>query len=279
MVNIIQHGSDGFGHQLYGLFSCLLLHGIRNYYFDGIVFINKKFHFDHLNNNEQKLCKNYLTKVVSLFNKANNINKKRYNGYIHSHEIYKIPTNYKENVIYGLDNVYYFDRINLNNHERIHHTNNINKINPFFLNDELPKNRLDSNNVVIHIRQGDALTTGRGESISSYNKKVMNLLDIFFKKYSNFTYYLHSDGDVTIFENTFKKNNIKYYIYNKNTPILQVVSDFMYSKIFICGNSGLSKACSFINNKELIIINDDNKHSLPEKTIKISEFIRIQYEK
>ena len=41
-VAIIQHGTDGFGHQLHGLLSCLALHNVDNYYFDGYSFINKK---------------------------------------------------------------------------------------------------------------------------------------------------------------------------------------------------------------------------------------------
>ena len=33
-INIIQHGTDGMGHQLHGLLSCLALHNIDKYYFD-----------------------------------------------------------------------------------------------------------------------------------------------------------------------------------------------------------------------------------------------------
>ena len=41
-IAIIQHGVDGMGHQLLGLLSCLALHNVGNYYFDGYAFINKK---------------------------------------------------------------------------------------------------------------------------------------------------------------------------------------------------------------------------------------------
>ena len=41
-INIIQHGTDGMGHQLHGLLSCLALHNINNYYFDGYIFIKKQ---------------------------------------------------------------------------------------------------------------------------------------------------------------------------------------------------------------------------------------------
>ena len=42
MIHFVQHGSDGFGHQLHGLFSSLILNDIRNYHFDAYSFIKKK---------------------------------------------------------------------------------------------------------------------------------------------------------------------------------------------------------------------------------------------
>ena len=44
-IFVIQHGTDGMGHQLHGLLSCLALHNVKNYYFDGYAFINKRFSF------------------------------------------------------------------------------------------------------------------------------------------------------------------------------------------------------------------------------------------
>lgn len=34
MIHLVQDGSDGFGHQLHGIFSCMILHNIEKYYFD-----------------------------------------------------------------------------------------------------------------------------------------------------------------------------------------------------------------------------------------------------
>lgn len=48
-IHIIQHGTDGTGHQLHGLLSCLALHNINDYYFDGIMYINKPFSYQHIN--------------------------------------------------------------------------------------------------------------------------------------------------------------------------------------------------------------------------------------
>jgi hypothetical protein len=273
MVIISQRGYDGFGHQLHGLFTCLTLHKIKNYYFDGVDYMNKKFVFQHLNSKETNDCKQYMIETIKLFNKYNNIQTNKYNKIIHSHEIYNIPINYDENILYTLDNVFFFNKVDLNEDERNKHLQNIKITNTFFFNKKLPNNRLDDNNIVIHFRQGDALTTGRGDSIKYYNTQILNVLDIFFFKYKNYTYYLHTDGDIKIFEDKLKQNNQKYIVYKKNTHILNVLSDLMYSKILICGNSSLSKVCSFINEKELIITNDDNKVSLHDKTYKISDYI------
>ena len=49
---------------------------------------------------------------------------------------------------------------------------------PLFINKYLPPKQLPDNNIVIHIRMGDALTTGRGESINNYNKALIKLIDI-----------------------------------------------------------------------------------------------------
>ena len=47
-ISIIQHGTDGMGHQLHGLLSLLALHNVDNYYFDGHAFIDKNFSFEHI---------------------------------------------------------------------------------------------------------------------------------------------------------------------------------------------------------------------------------------
>lgn len=60
-------------------------------------------------------------------------------------------------------------------------------------------------------------------------------------------------------------NIINYLIFEKKTPILQVFSDFIHSKIFVAGTSGLSIVSTFLGNKDLIIINDETKHSVNDK--------------
>ena len=272
-IHIVQHGFDGFGHQLHGLYSCLLLHNIKNYIFDGWSFINKKYHFGHIHGRIHDEVRLYMIEIVKQFMIQNNMQEQiQYKKHIHSHEIYKIPIHYDSNTLYSLDNAYYFDKIPINKEERLQHTNNMKKIKPFFINNKLPKNRLDNNNIVIHFRQGDAME-GRGIQINQYNKQLLDLMNILVKKYSNYTYYLHTDGDIEFFTSCLDKNNINYKLFLKSEPVLNVLSDFIHSKIFISGISGLSTVCSFLGNHELIIVSDSIKHSLPDNIVRISNYI------
>ena len=272
-INIIQHGMDGVGHQLHGLFSCLILHNIRNYYFDGYAFIKKRFYFQHLSKVEMDVSKRYMIDIVINFIKKYKIKEKKYNKYIHSHEVYQIPKNTDENILYGLDNAYYFDRLDLNEEENEIHNKNIDIVRELFKSKNLPECRLNEKNIVIHIRKGDALITGRGESLMTYEKQIIKLLEVFFKKYNDYTYYIHSDGNIDNIIEILKLSEKKYFFYDKRSEIMNLISDFINAKIFVSSNSGLSKVCSFIGNKELIIINDDNKHSMPKNSYKISEYL------
>ncbi len=267
-IHIIQHGIDGFGHQLHGLFSSLILHNINNYYFDGYIYINKPFNFQHINNNEAESVKQYLIECVKEFIYHNKIIVKHYNNHIHSHELYNIPINADNNTIYSIDNAYYFDKLLLSSNDRKQHIENINIYKHFFINNKLPKSRLNKYNIVIHIRIGDAATTGRGESIHKYINDLDKLLYILIKQYPNYTIYVHSDGDVL-----FLQEKYKFILYEKSESILNVLSDFIYSQIFVCPDSSLSEVASFLGNKELIITDDSIQVSMPDNSIKISEYI------
>jgi hypothetical protein len=137
MINIMQHGSDGVGHQLYGLFTCMILHNVGDYKFSGYNFIKKSFNFQHLSVDEQQKCKLYLIEVMNLFIKKYTIIDGQFKGYIHSHEVNKIPSVPDENVLYGLDNAYYFDRLKLTDDEKVIHDKNICDMAPLFINKSL----------------------------------------------------------------------------------------------------------------------------------------------
>jgi len=196
--------------------------------------------------------------------------------------VYKIPkSGGPEGVTFSLDNAYYFDRIDtLNDTTRIQHLLNIDTVKTFFVNDKLRLNRLADKNVVIHVRLGDAMVVGRGASITEYYNNLLQLVDTFVENYPSeegYKYYIHSDGDVPELCAKLSKSKTEYIICSKTTPILSVLSDLIHSKILVCGNSCLSKVCSFLGDKELIITNDDNAHSMPVvNCFKISDYLSLQ---
>ena len=268
--NIIQHGVDGFGHQLHGLFSTLILHNIKNYNFRGDLFINKHFHFAHVSKQEGLELQNYMMESINYFIKDNTINYEIINNHIHSHEIYKIPDNYDINTLYSIDNAYYFEKIDLSEEEKIIHNNNINNFKKYFIENKfLPKNRLEKNNIVIHIRMGDALHDGRRNELLDFNKKVIKLLDKLVIDFPNYSIYIHSNGNPEFID----KNKYKFIFYSESTPLMQVFSDLIHAKIFVCGSSALSKISTFLGNHEKIIIPDDTRHSMPKNCIKMTSYI------
>lgn len=274
MIHIVQDGTDGVGHQLYGLVTCMILHNIDNYYFDAFYFKYKNFKFDHIDIETAQKTKEYLIAISNEFINYYKLSEIKYQNNIFSHEIYNIPTNYDPNTLYRLDNAYYFEKIPNYNKIKAEHNNNISIIKNFFINDKLPKNRLKQNNVVIHIRGGDALTHGRNNVIRKYNNQILELLPILFKKYKNYTYYIHSDDNVDFLIDLLKQNNIEYFHFSKSTNIMEVISDFIYSNIFIMGVSSLSYVCSFLGEQKLIICHDDCKHNIDNKCIEISDYIK-----
>ena len=265
--HIIQHGEDGFGHQLHGLFTTLILHNIRNFYFDGYAFCEKHFTFDHISGSEAELMKQYLIESINQFKQRYNNGPISYKNKFHAHEIYNISNiYYDKTTLYTVDNAYYFDRIQLTNQEKSIQLKNINEYKYFFQNKYL-KNRLDNKNIVIHVRLGDAMTTGRGDSIDSYNSKLKLLMNKFRTRYPDHTIYLHSDGTPDFIQ------GYNYTFYGKETPLIDVLSDMIYSNILVCGNSSLSLISGFLGNQELIIVNDDNKLSVPVNTKKINDYL------
>ena len=55
---------------------------------------------------------------------------------------------------------------------------------------------------------------------------------------------------------------------------MEVISDFIYSDIFIMGVSSLSYVCTFLGKQKLIICHDDCKHNIDNKCIEISDYIK-----
>lgn len=265
-ICIIQHSVDGFGHQLHGLFSGMILHNIKNYYFDSHAYCNKHFVFEHISEEESIIMKQYLIESLSQFKYYYKQKPIQYKTIYHAHELHNIPNEHTRNVLYSIDNAYYFDRLHLSSNDQVIHNENIQKCKHFFMNKYIV-NRLDKDNIVIHVRLGDAIKTERGDSINQYNNKLRILMQKLTKKYPTHRIYLHSDGNPDFLK------DYNYTFFGGSTPLIHVLGDLIYSKILICGNSSLSYVSAFLGNHELIVINDDNTTSLPPNTKKISDCI------
>ena len=272
MISITQDSKDGFGHQLHGLITVMSFHNVSNYYFDGHYFINKHFNFEHIDKNEKNYATKYLIYSVNLFLNYFNENQKIYSNVVHSHEIYKIPKNYSQTTLYKLDNVFYTNKSKLNKIEKKQQINNLNIIKSFFFNKYIVNN-LKENNIVFHFRLGDCYKGKKKKIIDRYNKKIILLLERFSKKYTNYTYYFHTNGDIKNITEKADSLNIDYKVFKKNTNILEVFSDFINSKIFIGGVSSLSTIATFLNKNDLTIVYDEIKHDIPNHVIKISNYL------
>ena len=271
-IAIIQHGLDGMGHQLHGLLSLLALHNADNYYFDEHAFINKFFALDHLNQEDSINVKEYLKEIVKGFIKVNNQEKINYEKTIHSHVLGNIPNNASNDTLYSLDNCYCFDEIPINKSQFKKYLTNIEKIKSFSINEKLPKNRLSEKNVVIHLRQGDAMAAERGIAINNYNEKIINILPKMIDNFKDYIFYIHTDGNADFVTDILSKHNVQYKVYSKSENILNVLSDFIHSNVFLAGDSSLSVVCTFLGNHKHIIVSDDIGQSLPENAVKISDY-------
>ena len=69
----------------------------------------------------------------------------------------------------------FFDRLDLNEEEKEIHNKNIDIVGELFKSKNLPECRLNEKNIVIHIRKGDALITGRGDSLMIYEKQIIKI--------------------------------------------------------------------------------------------------------
>ena len=96
---------------------------------------------------------------------------------------------------------------------------------------------------------------------------------VLIQPFQNYKYYIHYDSYPTEVVDKLKNTNCNYELFDYNTPILNVLADFIYARIFIAGVSALSKVSTFLGHKKLMIINDDNKHSVNTECVKISDYI------
>ena len=268
-VKICQYGNDGFGHQLEGTLRLisLALNNKAHYIYN----FRKTYCFEHSNFDINELNIYLLKAMEILYNDIDNpvykIDKIIYKEHRSFEEIKK-DENY-------LNNLYCYDGVGCgralpNNFE---YADDIKKSlpklrNAFVLNNSfLPKPSYDitRNNIVCHIRLGDALVSNRTldtDVIFNFIKKkqLENESDII----------IHSDGDVSFLKSD---NTI---IHDKETNVLQILSDFIHAKTLVINYSGLSMSAHLLASDDQIVVCPNKAgptfyHRILNKCIKLND--------
>ena len=274
---LIQRGTDGLGHQLHGLFTVLALHGVRNFKFDAEAYLldASNFAIGHDNNH----MTSYLIKGVELF----------LADHPHARSGYKEPDLVKlklppvvaaSNTIYVLDNAYYFDRLQLTSEEKARHRANLEQFKCYFtppLNPHIPAPKKDKQSkgvVVVHIRMGDAMRTSRAGGIRRAVLLLPKLLKKLQRQYPNYEIRVHTDDEQRL-QPFVQSQRCSISMKGRRTPVEDVLSDMIHAEVLVCGDSSLSKVCCFLGNdsRELILIPDTNKHTLPDSVKTFSSFV------
>lgn len=228
MIKICQHGADGFGHQLEGMIRLISL-SLNNNTIDYVYNLKKKFIFEHSNFNITTLNL-YLLKALEILQLKHG-KKITYDKIIFNE---KRPLQYLDsNHIYCYDGVGDGSRLP----STFEHIDQLKKSLPelrrAFINYYLPKPSYSKDliNVVCHIRMGDAIGTRILDNNSIFE---------FIKQYdSRYNIIIHTNGEIESIS-----DNIT--IYDKNTDVLQILSDFIYADIFVMNYSSLSIAAHLL---------------------------------
>lgn len=274
-LKICQYGTDGFGHQLEGLLRVLSI--CLNNKAEFMYNFRKSFTFEHTNFDTNKLNEYLLRALQNLSNKNkstpedNNLNESYKIIYNEQRGIEDILNNDNEyeKTIYCYDGVGCGRKLPPNfepNYEIIKSLPILR--NAFIENNILPAPTYDNKkyNIVCHIRQGDAVGTRILDNDNLY--RIIN----FFQKDINNRIIIHSDGYIG---HLASDNTI---LHNKDTDVLQILSDFIHADILVINYSGLSIAAHLLAKEEQIVIVPNVAgptfyHRILSKCIRIDDYL------
>ena len=232
--NIVHYGIDGFAHQLEGI-----LGGIAMHYCNKVNYIftyDREYTFQHSNKLKKIQCINYIKKVYSNLLKIYP-QKKTNLSRVHIHETYLIPENPDNNIIYSIDNTYHEPA------EYLFRSSDF--IKSIFRKDNeyLPKPSYNNEkyNIVIHIRKGDALQ--RQRELDRLELAIKHLQNT----QKNTLITIHSNGSVLEYKN---ESNTK--LFDKDTHVLQVLSDMIHADIMIMSQSAVSSVAAWLTDSKEI---------------------------
>lgn len=232
-IKICHYGNDGFGHQLEGMMRLisLALNNKAEYVYD----LRKQFVFEHTNFDTHQLNL-YLLKaleILSYQSKQPTIQKEykiTHNETRTFEEIMKLDE--YSNTVYCYDGVGCGKYLPSNFEDINELMKSLPKLRQAFVleNQFLPKPSYDNNciNVVCHIRLGDAVGTRILD-----NEKIIHFIKTLQSNAKNHV-TVHSDGNIDFLktENT--------TLCDRNTDVLQILSDFIYADMLVINYSSLS---------------------------------------
>jgi len=261
-LKIFQGGEDGFGHQLEGMLRLisLSLNKKADYQYNYV----KNYKFEHDNLDKVKLIK-YISIALNILsddkteipiNYSLIKNEKRT-----INEIINTDSNYENNLyLYdGVGNCHYIPS-NFESNEELEPSLPLLRTAFVERNPLLPKPSYgyDYTNVCCHIRLGDAVNTRLLD-----NENLYNVIRFFQKQKDKYCVTIHSDGDIDHLaaENT--------YLKEKNTDVLNVLSDFINADILIMNYSGLSISAHLLAKKtQQVIIPDRAPDTFYKRVLK-----------
>ena len=268
LANIIQYGTDGFGHQLEGTLRLIssALNGKANYIYGFI----KTYQFEHSNYNFDDL-KGYMICAMNILMKITNarpVNEYKSFIKVNNRSLHDLPKN--DDTLYLLDGVGCGAFLPAYVEPTIEFKNTIDHLRRAFVseNNYLPRPsyyRLgkferdtgasvhdgnindnvepkDPHTVCVHIRLNDAVNTRPLET-----EKIFRVVKYYQNNYPDYNIVIHSDGDVSQLAN---KNTI---IHDVNTDVLQILSDFIHADTLIINYSSLSIAAHILAKDDQIV--------------------------
>jgi hypothetical protein len=277
-VKIIQHGEDGFGHQLEGTLRLisLSLNNKAAYQYH----LKKAYRFEHANFNQSALEQYFYTALSCLF-QCNSSSAgfypmdtilretRAFENIIEEDEKY-------EDYLYVYDGVGCGQKLPANFEMPDEIAKSMPMLRKAFVEDNPvlpPPSYVAGQNAIktvcCHIRLGDAVGTRPLDNEAMFD--VIRRLQTIHKPVQ---IIVHSDGDVSHLS---RQNTT---LFGRHTDVLQVLSDFIHADVLIMNYSSLSIAAHLLANPKQIVICPDKAgvtfdSRILKKCIRASTFLRI----
>ena len=244
-MKITQYGTDGFGHQLFGIISLIAAtNNTENTEYVPYLFIRQ---FEHVSTNEGKWLNDY---IVEIYKQIFNYDHKQLKIY-HSprmHNNFNSSEMKNTSDLVSFDNAFSFSNIGiLMQHTCFQHA---------LFNNKLPNPEFQSAiNVVVHIRGGDGSKRKAGSDNTEYIMMLNKVLGKIYSEYSesDLHIYVHSNSNAAKFEEI-NPAFITYFC--GDTQVLFAFSQMLHATILIAGDSSLSLCACYGNKNKLIIFPD-----------------------